>query len=156
MLLIINNPNILNVIDNIEEYAIFNISSLKEGYPKLDILPINNVQYEDERDFDMQYFNWIFSNDYIFKRFFSIINLLYMGHKVILLVSNSDEYNVSIYSLMKMIQQRYGYISTYINDVSDIQFIDNSNSEFSFHGLYNLDMDKERYIHLLVADGELQ
>ena len=156
MLLIINNPNILNVIDNIEEYAIFNISSLKEGYPKLDILPINNVQYEDERDFDMQYFNWIFSNDYIFKRFFSIINLLYMGHKVILLVSNSDEYNVSIYSLMKMIQQRYGYISTYINDISDIQFIDNSNSEFSFHGLYNLDMDKERYIHLMVADGELQ
>lgn len=154
-MLLVGDHTILDYVQS-SNIEIYNLSSLKEGYPKLDILPTIHVAYQDEVQFDMDYFNWIFSNDIIFRRFFDIIYKLYLGENIFLLISKSEEYDMVLYSILKIIQQRYGYNPVYINNINDIEFISNDNIDFSIQGLYNLDMDKARYINILALAGELK
>lgn len=156
MLLVITDNVLIDNISDIENMEVYNLSSLKEGYPRLDILPTTNIYYQDERQFDIDYFNWIFNNDHLFKRLFKIIYSLYIGNNVVLLISNNEGYNVSVHSILKIIQQRYGYNSIYINDMYDLNFISDISSDFSLNGLYNLDIDKSRYTQLLALAGELE
>src|SRR5690606_11401288 len=123
---------------------IFNISSLKEGYKRLNLFPYTKVLYQDEKQFDIEYAKFILNNDAVFIEFFSIINELYLGNNVILLVTMGEEFDHITESLTKFIQQRYGYNAHYLNEIADVYNI-KDDTDFSFGGLYNLDIDKERY-----------
>ena len=57
-------------------------------------------------------------------------------------------------SLLKFIQQRYGYNGYIINEASDVEFL--NEGSFTIQGLYNLDIDKERYSPILLEMEKLK
>lgn len=132
-----------------EKFLVLNLSSLVEGFPRVHLVPSVTATYDDDKQFDIAYANYIFSNDQLFMEFMKIIYPLYMGQDVFLLVSRSENtHDIITESLCKLIQQRYGYNYQLINDSSDIDYYDESN--FSLYGLQTLDMDKERMTNLAV------
>lgn len=131
--------------------VVFNLTGYKEGFVQLRILPTDNSIYYlegDDRVSDIALLNYIYSNDIIFFDFFSkIMYPFYSGLDVYIIVSNngiSDEITDSIY---KIIQQRYGYNPIILNNYLDIEYV-NQDSSMNITGIYNFDIDKQRYISL--------
>lgn len=128
--------------------VVYNLTSLKEGYNRLRLLvPPNNLGKFTDRDFDIVYANYIFGNNYVFAEFFQIIYNLYIGLDVFIIYSESDWSENILESLLKLIQQRYGYNAVLINSDEDYIYAKNNfNIDFApGYGLYNLDQDKERF-----------
>lgn len=142
--------NSFNIISN-SETAVFNLTSYREDIPKLDLLlPPREIGHFIDRDFDIAYMNYILGNDRVFYQFFgSIIMNLYLGFDVYLAISDEDWSINLVESLLKLIQQRYGYNALRINDVNDYNAaIESGNFTSRFdidYGLANLDLDKNRY-----------
>lgn len=132
---------------------VFNLSSMKEGFPKLSrLIPPNIIGRFTGRDFDLAYADYIMSNDFIFKEFFDIVYSLYSGTDVYIIISNDDWSENLIESLLKLIQQRYGYNGGRINCIDDYYFMENSKNYNDFdprYGIANLDSDKERYTYII-------
>ena len=132
-----------------EKFVVLNLSSLVEGFPRVHLVPSVTATYDDDKQFDLAYANYIFSNDSVFMEFMKIIYPLYTGLDVFLLVSrNENTHDIITESLCKLIQQRYGYNYQLINNTDDINYYDES--DFSFYGLQALDIDKERMTNLAV------
>lgn len=135
--------------DATEKFVVLNLSSLIEGFPRVHLVPSITPTYNDDKQFDIAYANYIFSDDSNFMEFMKIIYPLYTGQDVFLLVSrNENTHDIITESLCKLIQQRYGYNYQLLNHLSDIDYYDDSN--FSLYGLQVLDMDKERMTNLMV------
>lgn len=131
--------------------VVFNLSSLIEGYPVLDILPPFEI-VSNQREFDIIYANFLMGPKFI--ETMKLIMCLYYGQNVHVLVSKGDHFEAITESVSKLIQQRYGYISNFIQDPSDFDYA--VEGEFSLNGLYNLDMDKEKFSYMTVnVDEEL-
>lgn len=139
-----------NVIDN---GFVYNLTSMREGFTRLPLLiPPNEIGRSSGREFDISYANYILGNDFVFKSFFDIIYALYGGLDVYLIIDESDWSENLVESLLKLIQQRYGYNAIKINCFDDYLQAYNSKyvSEFNpYYGLQNLDMDKERYAYFV-------
>jgi hypothetical protein len=133
-------------IPDMKNLMVFNLSSLLEGYHKVDILPpVTQIDYNNQISFDISYSNYIMMNDNIFYEFFSkIINPLYYGVDVYLIVTRNIFYDCITESLFKFIQQRYGYPCAMIGDTTDVDYL-NPDVGFTTAGIYNLDLDKERF-----------
>jgi len=135
--------------DAIEKFIILNLSSLVEGFQRVHLVPSIQAEYFNDKEFDLAYANYIFSNDLVFMELMKIIYPLYNGADIFLLVSrNENTYDIVTESLCKLIQQRYGYNYQLLNNKDDINYYDDSN--FSLNGLAVLDMDKERMTNLIV------
>jgi hypothetical protein len=134
------------------EGVIFNLSALREGFTNLNMLiPPNELGRFTDRDFDILYAKYIMENDNVFYEFFSIVYNLYIGRDVLILASAEDWSENILESLLKLIQQRYGYNAVKIDNDDDYIFARN-NMTFGFaygYGLYNLDIDKDRYSNLI-------
>ena len=132
--------------------VMYNLTSLREGFNTLRLLiPPNEIGRFTDRDFDIAYANYIMSNDNIFCEFFQIIYNLYLGYDVFILASEEDWSENILESLLKLIQQRYGYNAVRIDSDDDYIFARN-NMSFDFapgYGLCNLDQDKERLSYLI-------
>ena len=138
--------------DSLEKFVILNLSSLAEGFQRVHLVPSVSARYNDDKEFDMAYANYIFSNDLVFMEFMKIIYPLYIGQDVFLLVSrNEDTHDIITESLCKLIQQRYGYNYQLINTKDDIDYYDDSN--FSLYGIQTFDVDKERMTYLAVQQN---
>lgn len=136
-----------NVANIKTDSYVFNLTSFVEGYNRLRIIPPNNLGASSDYEFDQLYANWIFGNDSIFFDFFTIINILYCGFDVYLIVSDDMWSENILESLLKLIQQRYGYNATKINCFDDLVYADPG--EFNpGYGLFNLDQDLERFSYL--------
>ena len=136
--------------------AVYNITSLKEGMIRLpNLIPPNLIGKFVDKDFDIAYANYIMSNDIVFKEFFDIIYNLYIGNDVYLVVSKDDWSENLIESIIKLIQQRYGYNAVQINSFDDYIHYINSSYIPDFapgYGIYNLDIDKDRYTYIIEND----
>ena len=132
--------------------VMYNFTTMREGLNNLKLLiPPNNIGRSMDRDFDIAYANYIMNNDMVFCEFFQIIYNLYIGNDVFILVSNEDWSENILESLLKLIQQRYGYNAVKIDSDDDYIYARN-NMFFNFapgYGLYNLDQDKERFSHIV-------
>ena len=133
---------------------VFNLNSMKEGYSRFRyLLPPNTLGKYLDRDFDISYFNYIFQNDNVLLEFFSIIYEIYVNNDVFIIVDENMDWSENIAeSLFKVIQQRYGYNTYRVNSLDDYFWINNSASPPQFNsqwGIYNLDIDKERYSILI-------
>lgn len=131
---------------------IYNISGMKEGYENLQILiPPNEIGTTYGREFDIAYMNYVLYNDNVFVEFFRIIQNLYTGINVYLVFGDNDWSENLCQSILKIIQQRYGYNGYFINSFEDYIFAStNDSSDFNKqYGLYNLDQDKNRYSYLV-------
>ena len=96
-------------------------------------------------DFDQVYHNFILSNDIAFSQFMSIIIPVYMDPSTLVHIAILyNDYTIAfVESLIKLIQQRYGYNSYFINDVED--FLYTTEPEFTIPGIFALDQDLLRW-----------
>lgn len=128
------------------DLLVYNLSGMAEGYQRIDILPpVNQINYSDERQFDIFFSQFIFNNDNIFYEFFSkILYPVYSGYDVYLIVTRNPFFDMISESLLKLIQQRYGYNGAIVNNAVDIDYL-NPDETFTTAGIYNFDMDKQRF-----------
>lgn len=133
-----------------KEVMILNFSSISEQYPVLDILPKERFDIDDSQQFDISFANYILNNDYRFCQFFKIILALYYSYDVFILVSKNEFYDILNESLMKLIQQRYGWVVNEINTEEDLDYL--VEGSFTIQGLYNLDLDNKRFLSLTVKE----
>ena len=133
---------------------ILNFCSLNEQYPRLHLLPpmdfrmmpVSNPEMA-EYEFDIRYANWLLQDSNAFIDLMQIVFSLYQGYDVFLLVS--DDINLEAYtqSLLKFIQQRYGYNGFYITCIEDL--FNAEDQVISGIGAVNLHDDKERLAYML-------
>lgn len=132
--------------------VMYNLSSMREGFISLQaLIPPNTIGRLTDREFDIAYANYIMSNDTLFCIFFQIIYNLYIGKDVFIIVSTEDWSENLLESLLKLIQQRYGYNAVLINTESDYLYAATS-MNFGFapgYGIFNLDQDKERFTTII-------
>ena len=131
---------------------IFNLTSYKEGYTRLNLLiPPNEIGGFTDRDFDIAYAQYIMNNDIVFCQFFWIIYNLYIGNHVFIIANPMDWSENILESLLKLIQQRYGYNAIKIDSDEDYIYAANymTTGFAPGFGLYNLDQDKERFTYLI-------
>ncbi len=127
--------------------VVYNLTSFIEGYERLRIIPPNNLGASTEYEFDQLYASWILNNDVIFFEFFKIINMLMNGFDVYLIISEDPWSENILESLLKLIQQRYGYNATRIDSFDDLVYAEPG--EFNpGYGLFNFDQDNERFVYM--------
>lgn len=139
---------------NPEKTILFNLSSFREGLPDLGILPTNEVmatmfsQDQNTKVLDDNLFNYIYYNDEIFYNFFSkIMYPFYSGLDILIAVSVEEPFSSLTESIIKIIQQRYGYNCAFINYPEDLMYLqDSKDATMNLLGVYNFDIDKQRYI----------
>lgn len=129
--------------------TILNFSSMVERYDMLRLLPPDNLGAVNEYDFDIRYANLILGSEGYFMEFMRIIMPLYMGNDVYICILRTENpwSEMIMESLLKLIQQRYGYNAARIDSFEDIVASDQSG--FSPYGLINLDNDKDRYAYIV-------
>ncbi|MBP5598333.1 MAG: hypothetical protein J6Y02_23400 [Pseudobutyrivibrio sp.] len=138
-----SNPNNRNGI------KVFNLSSCLEGYPRLDMLsPPRQVggyvmDYSDPTNFFNLYMQYVLSDPNAFMELMDIVNALYEGEDVFILIGHDTFRDILTESLAKLIQVRYGYIANIIMEPEDAYEV--KQGTFSIFGLPNLDADKEMY-----------
>lgn len=105
--------------------------------------------------FDMEYHKYIMDNPIAFLQFMSIIVPAYTNPDVLvqITIQVSDFRDVITESLLKLIQQRYGYNACLVYDVND--FLYTEESDFSIPGLFILDQDLARWRSMTCQDGDL-
>ena len=147
-MLFYGNTTMLTVINN--DTVVFNITSMREGLNRLNLIPPNSMGHMVDKDFDIAYANYIIGNDMIFYDFFQIIYALYLGRDVFLVYSDDQWSENMAESLSKLIQQRYGYNAIRITSFDNyIYALMNMDSGFNPEwGIYNLDQDKDRFAYL--------
>ena len=132
--------------------VMYNLSSMREGFISLQaLIPPNTIGRLTDREFDIAYANYIMSNDTLFCIFFQIVYNLYIGKDVFIIISTEDWSENLLESLLKLIQQRYGYNGVLINTEADYLYAVTS-MNFGFapgYGIFNLDQDKERFTTLI-------
>lgn len=144
------------MIDTYSDTIVLNLTSLKEGYDRLNLIPpFDNSIFMDNKLFDMEYAKYLLNNEYAFCELMNVIYSLYNERPVYIMVS-VDMYSCDYIaeSLQKFISARYGIISNNVSELDDIDYI--QDSRFSFDGLHNLDDDKKRYIEILIRENKIQ
>lgn len=137
-------------------FIVFNFSSFVQNCSQLtNLLPRGGVDCSSEENFDMSYFDYIYNDDAAFIDLMYIIDQLYKGINVFVIIEHTDFYDRLAESLAEIIKQRYGYVSFFINEYSDYENLFNNSDigDFSILGLNNLDNDRVRFISLLQSVG---
>ena len=139
-------------IDFAGKGVIYNLTTMSEEFIKLPrLIPPNSIGHFTDREFDIAYMNYIMNYDEVFCEFFQIIYNLYIGIDVLIIASKDDWSENILESLLKLIQQRYGYDAVYIETDEDYMYARNyCFSDFApGFGVYNLDQDKERFSYIM-------
>lgn len=136
-----------------DNMVVLNLNSFLEGYERLNLLPPFGLEYGD-KDFDMKYAEYILTNDNVFMELMKVIISLYAGKDVYILSAKNNIYEFIAESLQKFIQQRYGYLSNILNDMEDWEYVEESS--FNIYGVYNLDIDKERFSYIYASYNKIE
>lgn len=154
MLITTTSKLVPEVLEIFPDTSILNLSSLNERFPRVALMPPPNLHFMNDEIFDENYFYYIFNNDLVFMELMKIIIQLYHGNNVCLLVTQNEVFDKITESLLKLIQQRYGYNGIVINEAEDLLMFDTpvyEDGEFSLPGLAMLDIDKERFSYLSLS-----
>ena len=154
MIVFVSNPDYIPVIGYHfnRPVKVFNLSSLYSGYTDLtDLLKVRTINntgmpmplYVESVDFDLQYASALFNDPNLFGKLMMILSATYEGSIVILLVQRDPYRDAIMESLIKLIQQRYGYNCWIIEEQEDIYCMRQGN--FTPSGLTNLNNDLKRY-----------
>jgi hypothetical protein len=135
-----------------------NLSSLVEQYPKVMLMPPNNLGAFDSFSFDYQYMLYVTENDSVFLELMKIMIPLYQNTAdVYVVIEDRDTWSLEVAdSLMKLIQQRYGINGVLIETRDD--YLEANDDTFDpYNGIRMMDIDAERYEKLYfnwyVANG---
>lgn len=135
-----------------ENFIPVNFTGMNETVQKISTIGLENIDISDP-EFDKVFAEIMLNNDMNFISLFNIIQLLYAGENIFICISTGNILDCLNESLGKLIQQRYGYNYQMINEINDIDWYDDEN--FSIPGLYNFDLDRDRYIHICTNNGIL-
>ena len=135
-----------------ENFIPVNFTGMNETVQKISTIGLENIDISDP-EFDKVFAEIMLNNDMNFISLFNIIQLLYAGENIFICISTGNILDCLNESLGKLIQQRYGYNYQMINEIDDIDWYDDEN--FSIPGLYNFDLDRDRYIHICTNNGIL-
>lgn len=128
---------------------IYNLTSLVEGYEKINILPPINGVYLDEILFDKYFHDFIFNNEPVFIEFGTkILYNLFSCINVYIIV---DPNEINIFgtiseTLLKIVQCRYGYHGAIVNTINDIAYL-NKDEMFNVSSINIVDMDIDRILY---------
>ena len=136
----------------LENFIPVNFTGMNETVQKISTIGLENIDISDP-EFDKVFAEIMLNNDMNFISLFNIIQLLYAGENIFICISTGNILDCLNESLGKLIQQRYGYNYQMINEINDIDWYDDEN--FSIPGLYNFDLDRDRYIHICTNNGIL-
>ena len=142
----------MNELGTVKEgFIVLNMSSLFQSCPQLVGLLPKRIGRPSDEDFDMKYFDYIMNNSNSFIDMMSMMMELYQGKNVYLLIGDSEFFYDLAISLSEIIKQRYGYISVFIENDEDWDWVVSKQNDagFSIMGLHNFDIDKANYISLL-------
>lgn len=135
-----------NAIDYDRQMVILNLSGFVERFERVNILPTFVCQPGTEAIFDRMYVEYILNNNQVFYEFMKIMIPLYNGNDVYVIVSDMLDYATE--SLQKFILARYGIIANNIYSLEDWATV--MESSFNITGVYNIDIDKERFINVFI------
>lgn len=150
-MLVVTEPKIIyelyktGYIDN--NSVIYNLNANTTQFQVLPLMPPQGMNTAS-LEFDQCYINLILSDDNYFIQFMNIIIPLRDGKNVYILAYNEDTvFNPITETLMKFIQQRYGYNYQEIHSIDDINMMDLSS--FTTPGILQFDEDFNRYEYLM-------
>ena len=152
---ILNIPDELLISKGIKSVMKYNMSALYAGIPTVfHLVPSftdnRNASLDDFDNpiFDMAYHRYIFDNDISFNEFMSIVMPANTNPDCLVqvLIKQSEFRDVFTESLLKLIQQRYGYNCYIVNEIDD--FIYAEESDFSIPGLFAFEEDRSRWFML--------
>ena len=152
---ILNIPNELLMAKGITSVIKFNLSTYYVDVPTLfNLVPtFTNKQDKslndyDNPSFDIAYHRYLLDNNVTFNEFMSIVIPANMNPDCLIqvLIKQSEFRDVVTESLLKLIQQRYGYNCYIVNEVED--FIYTDESDFSIPGLFAFEQDRARWFAL--------
>ena len=137
----------------IKQVVKYNLSSFYiDGIYLNGLIPLNEYIPEEvlegngsSNEFDINYHNYIFNNQTAFMSFMKMIIPVYNDPETIVqvLIHESEYRNCILESLVKLIQQRYGYNSYIIHDINDFWYMEEQ--KFNIPGLFNMDNDLHIY-----------
>lgn len=147
----------------IRQVVVYNLSSYFSDVPTLNALLPSVAHIPEETlsqdvsdfpAFDVAYGDYLINNNEAFAQLMNIIVPAYTSPETLVqILINSSEYRDAITeSLIKLIQQRYGYNIYIVNDLEDFLYVDES--DFSIPGLFTLDQDLARWRCLFPPQGE--
>lgn len=141
----------------IRQVVKYNLSSYYSDVPTLNML-IPSSEYIPEElmegdcslpVFDIEYHKFIFENNEAFMQFMNLIIPVFGSPEVLvqILINQSEFRDIITESLIKLIQQRYGYNAYIVNEVDD--FLYTEESSMSIPGLFIMDQDLHRWRSLM-------
>ena len=156
MIAFMNNPEYSNFLGYKfpgRDVVILNLSSYYSGFINITnlitkISPINNTmmlmpEFVNSIEFDMQYASAVLNNPELFSCLINIMLRAYEGYLVCILVERDPYRDAVMESLIKLIQQRYGYNCWIIDDFDDIEVM--SEQMLTSNGLLTLDYDIKQF-----------
>ena len=159
MIVFVSDPNLIPAIVNFTEtegnFVLLNFTSLYSGIAPDNVYPLVNHMYQINQsgmpsgqfvetfEFDLAYANSIMSAPDMYEAFMKIMFNSHEGRLVILLVSRDAYRDALMESLIKFIQQRYGYGCWIVNDPEDIPQL--HEPQYTPDGLLTLESDIQDY-----------
>ena len=154
MIIFIDNPQYIQTYKLINHPSVvYNLSSLYSGFQSIaelitKISLVNNSAlptnlFVESVDFDIQYANSLLNNSTLFNKLMTIMHNSYEGFVVFILIQRDPYRDCITESLIKFIQQRYGYNCWLINDPEDLNYI--KEDSYTPMGLLTLGEDLKRY-----------
>lgn len=141
--------NTLNKIEIMNQTQILNLSSFKIGYNRINIAPTYNCIAMDSKTFDITYANYLLQNEMVFMELMKIVEPIYQGFDIIILITIGTDWDIITESLQKFLQQRYNIISSICYNESDYEY--GQDLVIDQKSLYNFDIDRKRFINLFVS-----
>lgn len=152
-MLLIMEPKTLQGLSRVydaldKQLVVFNLNANVQCYYKLNLMPPIGIN-PTSMEFDAQYVNLLLSDPNYFMQFMYIMTKLKEGYDVVLLIYNEDTvFNAITETLVKFIQQRYGYNYQFLNNENDLNPWDTSS--FTTPGIIQFDQDYKRYEDYLI------
>lgn len=146
----------------IRQVVTYNLTSYYNHAPTLNLLipslaavPENILNGDcTTPEFDISYHSFIINNDQAFIQFMNIMVPVFNSSDTLVhvLINVSNFRDVITESLLKLIQQRYGYNAYIVNELDD--FLYANESDFSIPGLFTMDKDIQRWQLMTATSGD--
>ena len=155
-MIVFGNPTLLQSVEDKvgTNFVVFNFNELVENVQSLNYLNpyfgavynTNNSVFVNEQAFDQWYINYLTTNSSAFRELIDLLRYPYNCYNVYIFCKWDNEVSINmIEALIKFIVDNYGYSSSIVKTIDDIQNIKSGN--FSIEGIQKLDSNLETYMN---------
>ena len=166
MIVFASNPGLVQPLQEAfpkQTLKVYNLSSLYSGYDSITSLitglhewSANGVNVPEalaRPEIDIAYWELIMKNNKMFNDLMKLVLNSFEGFVCMVLVKHDEYRDAVLESIIKLIQQRYGFTPWVIQDEGDIEVLEEP--EYTAQGLVTLDEDRKRY-HMMCEAGQVE